>query len=227
MNGDNGTNDCTVYIDKIARAASNNPSGSLVISGSKAGYSNTNWYFDGGYAPGPLYGNYSWFAAQAGLGVSNALASPSVIYTHTTNNYITLGTNVAGYWGAGSDGGITSFSNYNSFATNGDVKFQGTNNWFIMATVDSWNGVRASYQGGFQTWFAATAFGGLNYTNATVGAVVHVYEPTTGGEEDTYTYYRDWALGKPFGIVAWDALFNNSYGDFVHCAVVGDPFVSR
>jgi hypothetical protein len=217
MNGKGGTNDCTSYIDKIARAASNNPPGSLIISGSKAGYGNTNWCFDGAA--------YTAFATQAALGVSNALASPSM--TYTTNTYITLGTNVAGYWSPGFDGGISSYSNYNSYATNGDVKFRGTNGWFIMATVDSFNGQRDSFQTGFIQWFAASAFGGTNYSNTPIGTVDHVDEPTTGGEEDDYTYYRDWALGKPFGITVWDALHNNYLNDFVHCAANGDPFVSR
>lgn len=219
MNGIAGTNDCTGYIDKIARIASNNPPGSLIVSGLKAGLENTNWYFDGAA--------YTSFAAQAALGVSNALANPSVIYL--TNAHIYSGTNVAGYWCPGNDGGLGGVSN--SYATNGQIVFHGTNNWFIMASVDSYNGDRVPEgdygQSGFLTWFAANAFGGLNYTNAPVGVVDHVDEPTTGGQEDTYTYYRDWAFGKPFGVTAWDALFNNYYNDFIHCAVVGDPFVSR
>ena len=219
MNGVGGTNDCTGYIDKIARVARNNPLGSLIISGTKAGFGNTNWYIDGHGTSG--------FAEQAVMGVSNTPGPHSI--TYTTSNYIAVGADVAGYWSGGFDGGISSYSNNNSYATNGDVRFQGTNNWFVMATLDSWNGTQEGdgFQPTFLTWFASSAFLGTNYMDSPIGAVDHVFEPTIAGEEDLYTYYRDWALGKPFGITAWDALIHNSTGNFIHCAAVGDPFVSQ
>jgi hypothetical protein len=191
----------------------------VIISGRKAALPNTQWFFDGGCC-------FSGDAILSGLGVSNALSSPSVIVT--TNQYITTASNVAGYWSAGFDGGISGYSNFNSYATNGDVKFKGMNNWYIMATVDSYNGVRGgilAYQGGFLTWFSTNSFGGTNYSNTPICALGHVSEPGPG-EENRYTYYRDWALGKPFVITAWDSFFTGQYG-FKYCTAFGDPFVSQ
>jgi hypothetical protein len=161
---------------------------------------------------GTLTVSFTSFATQASLGVSNAIVAPSVDYTVT--NHIYAGTNVAGYWSGGTDSGLG--GSYNSFATNGQVIFSGNSDWFIMATVDSYNGQRDNFQAGFLTWFATNSFGGTNYSNTPIGAAIHVDEPTTGGEENTYVYFRDWALGKPFGITAWDALFSNAFEDFYH-----------
>jgi hypothetical protein len=221
MNGVGGTNDCIAYIAKIASFASNWPSGTIFISASKSNYGNTSWYFDGGYSPGA--GVYTSFATQAALGVSNALSSPSI--TYTTNTHILQATNVAGYWSGGTDSGLGGPNN--SFATNGQVTFSGSSGWFIMATVDSFNGERETGQAGFLTWFATNAFLGTNYSTTPIGAVTHVDEPYTDGEENTYVYYRDWAVGRPFGITAWHALFSNGNYNFKECAVVGDPFTMK
>jgi hypothetical protein len=180
---------------------------------------NANWYFDGS----AFYG----IAAAAASGVSNAMPAASI--TYTTNRYITLLTNVAGYWSPGFDGGISGYSNYNSFTTNGNIKCYGQNNWFIMATVDSYNGQRQSYQAGFLTWFTTNAFLGTNYSNIPIGAISHVDEPLELAD-DTYDYYRDWALGKMFIICAWAGqrgTYSINPNSDIWFQAIGDPFIAK
>ncbi len=214
MNGVGGTNDCIAYIDKLANMASNYSPGSLFISASAGGYGNTNWYFEVDDASSYFGG---LLAEEA---VTNADPTASVFVAHVPA-HITLATNVAGYYSVGWDGGHSG-----GMATNGDVVFSGNSGWYIMASVDSFNGQRdaGGFQSGFVTWFASDAFGGTNYSNTPLGAVTHVEEPQ-GNVENCYTYYGNWALGKPFAFTAWFALYTT--GTCFPCAVVGDPFVKK
>ena len=96
---------------------------------------------------------------------------------------------------------------------------------------DSFNGQRPPpyynpYQPTFIAWFSSNAFWGSNYSNTPVGAVTHIDEPG-GGVENAFNYYYDWASGKSFAITAWHALYTSLGGAWVHCAVVGDPFVTK
>jgi alpha-tubulin suppressor-like RCC1 family protein len=189
MNGTGGTNDCIAYINKLASMASNNPPGTLFISASAGGYGETNWYFDFGSNTG----TFGWEGEQ---GVISADPSASVFGSEQPV-LITRATNVAGYYSVGSD-----FGHSPGMATNGEVVFTNNSGWYIMASIDSFNGRRVIGQSGFLTWFSENAFGGSNYSNTPVGAVTHVDEPTTGGVENCYYYYGDWALGRSFGITA-------------------------
>jgi hypothetical protein len=221
MNGTGGTNDCIAYINKLTNMASfgSNSPGQLFISASAGGYGNTNWYFDLYESDGYLAGLY------AEEGVTNADPAASVFVTDYPA-YITNfnATNVAGYYSEGNDGGHTT-----GFATNGEVKFYGNSGWYVMASVDSYNGQRGpennTNQSSFITWFASTAFGGTNYSNTPVGAITHVDEP--GNLDDTYDYYGDWASGKSFAISAYHCFVNE--GGLVKSVsqAVGDPFVRK
>jgi alpha-tubulin suppressor-like RCC1 family protein len=219
MNGLGGTNDCIAYINKLASMANNNPPGRLFISASKDGYGNTNWYFD--------FGDTSQtFGSVGEEGVTNVEPSASVFGT-VEPSYITNATNLVGYYCSGYD-----FYHSPGMVTNGEVRFYGNSGWYIMASTDSFNGQRPPpfhnpNQPTFIAWFSSNAFWGTNYSNTPIGAVTHVDEPTTGGVENGYYYYGDWALGRSFGITAWDALVKNANHDFGECAVVGDPFTTK
>ena len=207
MNGTGGTNDCIAYIDKLANMASNYSPGTLFISATAGGYGNTNWYFDE-------------FLTNLIAAVTNVDPSAPVFTTIATN-FNTNATNVAGYYICGYD------CNFDAdFATDGAVQFFGNSGWYVMSTVDSFNGQRSTFQSGFLTWWATNSFGGTNYSNTPVGAIVHVDEPGPG-EENRYTYYGSWASEKSFAITAWYALYTSPGGTFLHCAVVGDPFVTK
>jgi len=219
MNGTGGTNDCIAYINKLKNMAVNNPPGTLFISAMAADYGNTNWYFDTGDNWG--------FGTDAEQGV--LIVDPSAsIYGAVNPSYTAQATNVAGYYTCGVDCN-DSFSA--GTATNGVIHFFGNSGWYIMSTVDSFNGERIALsntnQWSYLTWFASDAFGGANYLCTPVGAVVHVDEPFPTGEEYRYIYFGDWAAGRSFVLCAWDSLLGNPFGLCVECAVVGDPFTMK
>jgi alpha-tubulin suppressor-like RCC1 family protein len=237
-----GTNDCIAYIDKLVSMASNNPPGTLFISASAGGYNNTNWYFD--QAGSTLFYNndygdaISYYATGAEDGVTNVDPIASVIADIGTNAeggpiFTTQATNVAGYFTGGWDGGQGSGTYYYdavSFATNGQVVFSGDSGWYIMTTIDSFDGQRATMQSSYLTWFASNAFGGTNYSNTPIGAVTTVNEPGLSGKPSPTAFYGDWAAGKSFAISAWDAQEqgNGTPGVDAHFfQAVGDPFVRK
>jgi alpha-tubulin suppressor-like RCC1 family protein len=216
-NFSNGTVDSSNYIYKIISMGSNDPPGTLIISGSGSatGYSNTTWYFDSGY--GVTYTNYSTDAEQGVIA-----ANPAATIVGPTN-FNASATNVAGYFTPGGDGGGNTY-----MFTNGTVKFYGQSGWYIMATIDSYNGDRQMGSADYLSWFATNSFGGTNYANTPIGAVTTVNEPWVGGKPNPYIYYGDWAAGKSFGISAWDAQEVGNGGAFTqYFQAVGDPFVRR
>jgi hypothetical protein len=215
------TNDCKAYIDKLAFISSNYSSGQLIISANSGGYTNTNYYFEGsGDSPAyPLA-----FEALEGV-TSNGVLRSAVDYDQTTNYvHITNGTNVAGYFSRGYNGGLGS-----TYSIDGTVDFSGNGGWYIIETAESFNGqipVQQFPQGTFTQWFFTNAFSGTNfvganYLNTPVGAVTHVEEPYTAGVENPQVYFGLWAAGKTFSISAWAAR-NTPYFQ-----AVGDPFTRR
>lgn len=234
--------DCEAYVDKIANMATHCP-GQLVISASACGYGNTNYAVDNvrnsaGYN---IYGDGDF--TDDGYTVSNALtgltsagvSSNAVIYndgldtitaaiTNGSTNLvyyyapqITTATNVAGYicWGEHSALG-------GGYPINGEVTWLGNSGWWVIETVESFNGMRSGCgQGNFVQWFSSNAFGGTNYSNTPVGAVSHVEEPFLPGIENSSVYFGLWAAEKNFAICAW----NSRQTPFFQA--VGDPFVTH
>src|SRR5439155_10275392 len=121
----------------------------------------------------------------------------SVTYSNAVDNglanHITTGSNVAGYlcWGAHSSLG-------GGYATNGYVQWSGNSGWWIIETVESFNGRRDTDQGNFIKWFSSNGFGGANYSNTPVGAVTHVEEPDLAGVEDSAIFFGLWEARKNF-----------------------------
>jgi len=231
----NGTNDCYGYINKIASAWTNYSSGKIVISASGGGYTNVNYLLDDirhgyGYSStncGDLdfsqFGGLLYSATNALLmsGVSsNSIAfydgletcTNGVAYNLTQPSAIT---NLAGYmcWGWHSSLGT-------DYALS-TLHWYGNSAWWIVGTIESWNGVRDPVQGEFLKWFSPTAFGGGNYSNTPVGALSHTDEPQTPGIESVPTFFSQWAVGKNFGMCAWNSR-NTPYFQ-----AVGDPWVAR
>ena len=130
--------------------------------------------------------------------------------------HLTAATNLAGYisWGAHSGLGPT-------YPTNGIPQWFGNSGWWIIETIESFNGTRGDPgQGTFLKWFSANAFGSTDYLNTPVGAVTHVAEPV-GGPNSPDVYFRLWAQGAVFAKCAW--LSRNT----PYFQAVGDPFVTR
>ncbi len=109
-------------------------------------------------------------------------------------------------------------------ATEGHVTWSGSSGWWIIETVEPFNGLRHnsdSGQGFFLQWFTLGAFGGTNnYSKTPVGAVSHVYEPA-GGWNDSAMYFGLWEARKNFGICSWNSRRTPYF------QAVGDPLVTK
>lgn len=214
----NGTNDCIAYIDKIASLGTLISSNSPLLSASAGGYGNTNWYFDDTRyyynSPAPSVGS------NALSGVLRVNSTASVTYSNAVDSglvsHITSGYNVAGYMSWGFHSSLGSI-----YATNGNVQWSGNSGWWIIETVESFNGQRAGDGGNFLMWFSSCAFGGTNYSNTPIGAISSPDEPGAFGVCDTGKFFGLWASGKNFGICAWSLLTTDEF------QAVGDPFITK
>jgi alpha-tubulin suppressor-like RCC1 family protein len=209
----NGTNDCKAYVDKLQYFGTNYSPGKLLISASGGGYQNTNYYFEDAQSSHPAFP----FALQAMQGVtSNGVPPSSVDYLPVTSTtHITRGTNVAGYLTWGANGGMGG-----NYYTN--VLFQGNSSWYLIETIESFNGIRGGLgQGNFTQWFSSIAFGGTSYSNTPIGAVTHVDEPQAQYVENSQIYFGLWAVQKNFAICAWNSRRTPYF------QAVGDPFVTK
>jgi hypothetical protein len=227
------TNDCIAYINKLEQFGTNYASGGLIVGPDHSLYSSTNFLVDDvrhgtGYTNDPISGLSSLTTvAEATNGLIASGVSPLAITYATGREIITNGVayspshitnavNVAGYicWGAHSELG-------NEYARNGVVRYQGTSGWWVIETVESLNGWRATGQGNFTQWFSQIAFGGTNYENTPVGAVTHTDEPNLAGVNDSQRYFGFWASGKTFATSAWNSRRTPNF------QAVGDPFVTK
>ena len=213
--------DCEAYVDKLAFIGTNYSPGKLIISASAGGYGNTNYYFDDTEIN---YGGIPIGLPGAQAVIQDGISSNSVVYTNVIpdsglQNHITSGTNVAGYFSWGEH---SSMGDY--YSTNGVVKWHGNSSWWIIETIESFNGqvVQYSPMGNFVQWFSPNAFGGTHYSNTPVGAVSHTEEPESAYNcENSAIYFGLWATGKNFAICAW------SSRQTPYFQAVGDPFVTK
>ena len=195
--------DCTAYVDKVTSMYT----GDVIISAKAAGYANDNYYLDdtggsGGYIP----------AFRTAILTQNPGAS--VIYS--SNAVISTGSNIKGYVGWGIHNGIFT----NTYAVDGEVVWSGSSTWWIIETIESFNGQRGCSQGCVERWFAPNAWGGTNYTNTPVGAVSHVEEPLLGNENGA-TYMSLWESGFLFSECAWASKGTQSF------QAIGDPLIKQ
>ena len=182
-----GTNACVGYINKLASMSTSNSPARLIISASAGRYGNTNYVVDNvRHGASYVFDNYSGYGyvlppATNGLIANGALES-AIIYadgldeiTNTTfynGPHITNAVNLAGYisWGSHSALG-------NWFSGPGGVVWEGNSGWWIIETLESYNGQPREGQSDYWMWFSSNAFGGTGYSNTPVGAVTHVDEP--------------------------------------------------
>ena len=209
------TNACKAYIDKLEFIGTNYSPGKLVISASTGSYGNTNYYFDN--CPSPVYTSAG--SPAAGVLSANPLASAVSVggddgFTNLAV-HITSGTNVVGYLSRGSHSALG-----NQYAIDSKVKWFGNSGWWIIETLESYNGLPGEGQGDFWQWFSSNAFAGTNYSNIPVGAVTHVDEPFSG-VNDASIYFGLWERRKNFAICAWNS------SRTLYFQAVGDPFVTK
>lgn len=221
----NGTNDCFKYIHKLSSIGTNYLLGSPILSASAGGYANTNYYFDDtefGYGGNPLGMAGEQAVINAGVS-SNTVTYTNVIpdpYNHLAG-HLTNGFDLSGYMSWGGHSSLMSYGD--SYATNGNLSWSGQSAWWVIETIESFNGQRDPnpYQANFLQWFSASAFGGADYSNTPVGAVSNVEEPGGPTSNYTATYFGLWASGKNFAICAWNAR-NTPYFQ-----AVGDPLITK
>jgi hypothetical protein len=204
------TNACKAYINKLRDIGGTYSPGKLIISAASGSYGNTNYYFDDAQR---IY-QTSTPGASASNAVRQAGTPPSAVTYVADNQHITGGSNVAGYftWGKNGDQGAFYYTN---------VHFSGNSGWYVIHTIESFNGQRyQTDQGEFLQWFSAIAFGGSGYVNTPVGAVTHTDEPS-GAWNNAAQYFGLWAAGKSFAICAWASR------ETPYFQAVGDPLVKK
>ena len=197
--------DCEAYIDKVASMYSNN----IIISASAAGYTNATYYVD------DVEVGYSPYLYEYQNAISNENPSASIIYS--SNAVIRTGSNVRGYVSWGTHDGVFS----NTYPVDGSVIWSGNSKWWIIATIESFNGQRCCPQGCVERWFAENAWGGTNYDNTPVGAVSHIEEP--GFLLNGPTYMSLWDEGFLFSECAWASKDSGS-NPF---QAIGDPLIRK
>jgi hypothetical protein len=170
--------DCFAYVDKLRYFGTNYSPGRIYISANQNGYGNSTYYFDDIRSEDSYASETPGLRALQGV-IANGASSSSVIYTsafHRTS--ISHSTNVAGYLCWGFHGGLTTY-----YPTNGQVNFHGESSWYIVMTIESFNGQWEpfDFQTSYHFWFVQNAFMGQAYEFTPIGAVSHVYEPSLGG----------------------------------------------
>ena len=127
------------------------------------------------------------------------------------------GQNVAGYLCHGIYSAI-----YHRFPVD-HVKWTGNSGWWIIETIESFNGQPCAGQSDYWLWFSSRAFvasTGSDYSMTPIGAVTHVDEPGNA-RNLAYLYFGLWEVGKNFAICAWNSRLTPYF------QAVGDPFVSK
>ena len=201
------------YIDKLSRMFNSMPAPQMVISPSGSDKEGGRYYFEdvGGF--GKEGGNPVSENASAALRKLNSSVSLD-FREQGVGSYITDASDVKGFITWGYNGGRGG-----NYANDGSIKFRGDSDWYLMQTVESFDGQRTTHQGNFVDWFSANAFGGTNYENTPVAAVTHVEEPMLVGVHGR-DLFRIWEEGQLFADAAW-----GSHGRPVMMEV-GDPLVS-
>jgi hypothetical protein len=193
--------------------------GNVIVSAKAAGYSNSNYYVDGTTSY-PETSELVPFVQAIQAVNTNA----NVIYSSNSSNaVITTGSDLKGYVGWGIHNGVWTHDPY--YATDRSVVWSGNSNaWWIIETIESYNGQRDSTtingQGDVEEWFAVNAWGGANYTNTPVGAVSYVEEPDLIGVNGA-TYMSLWEEGFLFSECAWASKNTPCF------QAIGDPLIKQ
>ncbi len=212
------TNDCKGYIDKLEYFGTNYSAGKLVIGAGAGEYNNTNYVIDNVLIP--QYSFYSYILGDSTNAIlTGGVPRAALNYQELPQPHISNAVNVAGYATWGKNAGMGP-----DYSTNGAVTFTGDSSWYVIQTVESYNGQvqpSGAPQGNFTKWFSPRAFGGTNYANTPIGAVTHVEEPFTSGVNDSAIYFGYWVRQRTFANAAWKSRKTPYF------QAVGDPFIRR
>jgi hypothetical protein len=226
------TDACIAYIDKLQSFGSYYSLSSLIISPSAGGYNNTNYIVDNVRNGTGCYDSYAGSSPTPVADATNGLyaagvPASAILYADGQENcsprcgplapHITNAVNVAGYVSWGSHSSLC--NEYAIYRLGTD--WQGDSGWWLIETIESFNGAPFEGQGDFYMWFDHRGFGGTEYENTPVGAVTHVDEPGLADVNNTSTYFGMWASGANFATCAWESRNTDKF------QAVGDPFVTR
>ena len=175
MNGFGNTSNCIGYLNKLVQYGTNYSLGKIVISASTGGYGNTNYILDNVRS---VYPDHSYVISN---GISPMLHSGISLSAISYLDGFENGSRIPSLTNAVNVAGYMSWGGYNfwdgRYPTNGMVQWSGNSGWWLVATIESFNGQWTPGQGNFVLWYSPNAFGGTNYSNTPIGAVSHTDEP--------------------------------------------------
>lgn len=216
------------YINKLATMYAAMPVPNVVISAAASGNGGTNYVMDD-YTTVTMYQTTlnaaATYTALCFDGAYNNISDSRVDYQPYNGTPVTTIANLKGYvsWG------VHNGSYAGTYPSDGTLTWSGKSNWYIVSTVESFNGQISGGQGWFGEWFSATGGGGTNYSNTPIGMSCQTDEPLTSGIANQ-AFYCNWELGMNFAMCAWSS--RNAPNDAVPATpgtggfmAVGDPLV--
>ena len=207
------------YIQKIKTMYDAMSPPSVIVSANSAGLGGSNYLMD--EVRNPAYGSFFPVAKDdsdlASASYSNVPRERRlyIFGIAGTKSHLTRAADVLGYESWGANGGMSS-----TYPNDLSLSFIGKSNWYLVKTIESYNGIIASGHGNFEQWFNARAGGGWNYSRTPIGMACHTDEPSLGGVEGTM-YMCNWEAGLLFSECAWSSRKTK------HFMAVGDPLVKR
>jgi hypothetical protein len=207
------------YIQKIKMMYEAMSSPSVIVSADSAGLGGSTYFLD--EVRNSAYSSIFQIAKSnsdlASASYSNVPLARRLYVSGVagTNAHISRAGDVLGYESWGVNGGMPS-----TYPNDRTVVFTGKSNWYLVKTVESWNGIIASGQGNFEQWFSSTTGGGWHYTRTPIGMACHTDEPFVSGIEGSM-YMCNWEAGLLFSECAWSSRRTKFF------MAVGDPLVKR
>ncbi len=211
------------YIDKIKAVYSFMPVKAVLVSARGTPFEGSTYYLSDAQRQFDKKGEERAKAVMTTL--RTAYPALPLSYKAYEETPISIAPDVAGFfsWGIYEYKNGTGPGGWNGdYSINGTVRFSGKSGWYLIQTVESFNGLwqAAGHQGNFIKWFSPRAFGGTDYQNTPAAAVTYVIEPSPSGIHSPYLFVC-WERGNPFAYCAWKSYVAQG------SQAVGDPLVTR
>jgi hypothetical protein len=207
------------YIQKIKTMYEAMPSPDVVVSANSAGLGGSNYLLE--EVRNKAYGSAFPVAKDqsdlANRSYSNVPLDRRlyIFGIAGVNPHLAGGADVTGYESWGVNGGMSS-----TYPNDRSIFFTGKSNWYLVKTIESYNGIVGSNHGNFEQWFVPTTAGGWQYSRTPIGMACHTDEPSLGGVEGSM-YMCNWEAGLLFSECAWSSRRTKYF------MAVGDPLVKR
>ncbi|MSR78832.1 MAG: hypothetical protein EXS59_01665 [Candidatus Taylorbacteria bacterium] len=209
------------YIDKLKLMYERMPSKASIVSSQGTGKNGTTYYMSD--ATALAFKNDNPNAKVFADKLKRVRPGVKLMYRGFDEPVISNATDVSGFLSRG----LYGYAYSGKYAIDGTVRFSGNSGWYIIETMESFNGVWTAgdvpgenFQGNFVKWFSKNAFGGSNYENTPVGAVTHIEEPSLSGVNNP-DFFSCWDSGEVFASCAWHSR------ETPYFQAVGDPLVAK